>query len=556
MNDLVTQDAPKGIVEAGVVAGAKILSLIPTTFEGVWRMAQVISRSPFCPKDMSTPEACASAIMLGLDVGLTPIQAVQSIAVINNRPSIWGDAALALCLANTVLCEDVAEEFSGDPADPTTWVYTCTAKRKGRAKPTIQMFSQADAVTAGLWKKSGPWTNYPRRMIQLRARAFALRDAFPDILKGLAIREEMEDVEHTPARGRGADTPRPPGSEIPDAEVREIPAETAKPAPPENADGAEVSEQNQPDPGPAEKQPEDKPRAKRKPNGWQAKVEAAKFVVEDGLCVKDELGSYQVGQKVVDADLEDADLVMVDNVIVREPGVESPIDALKRMLTEAKDLIALDQVVTKDDKGKPTAGSKLFDPMSDADKAIVREFYRRRKVELGGVPKTMPKDDAQPQDQQQGDAGQQQGDEHQQLFDQISRLFAEAPNTDTLDACMNQFDEQISDMPKQMREAVEDLYTKAQERLAEASAKDDGQKDHVVDTGAAAEKDPATMTADEYVAYAEAYIANAQSADWLKKRFFGENGIRQDLKLPSDVSNRLRALRTAKGDELNAAGKV
>lgn len=549
MNDLVTQDAPKGIVEAGVVAGAKILSLIPTTFEGVWRMAQVISRSPFCPKDMSTPEACASAIMLGLDVGLTPIQAVQSIAVINNRPSIWGDAALALCLANTILCEDVVEEFSGDLADDTTWMFTCTAKRKGRSKPSIATFSQADAKRAQLWTKSGPWTQYPRRMLQLRARAFALRDAFPDILKGLAIREEMEDVDHAPARGRGADTPRPPGSEIPDAEVREIPTETAKTDEPEK----------ELDPAPAEKQPEDKPRAKRKPNGWAALLEEAKFAIEDGVCVKDTMGTYAPGEAVLPADQDDADLVLVDNVITRKPGEgkkETPVETVVRLLNAAPDLIALDQVVTTDSKGKPTEGSKLYDKMSPEEKETVKEAYRRRKVELGGVPKTPPKDDAQQQDQQQGDAGQQQGDEHQQLFDQISRLFAEAPNTDTLDACMNQFDEQISDMPKQMREAVEDLYTKAQERLAEASAKDDGQKDHVVDTGAAAEKDPATMTADEYVAYAEAYIANAQSADWLKKRFFGENGIRQDLKLPSDVSNRLRALRTAKGDDLNAAGKV
>lgn len=550
MNDLVTQEAPKGIVEAGVVAGAQIRSLIPTSFEGAWRLAQVICRSPFCPKDINSVEACASAIMLGLDVGLTPIQAVQSIAVINGRPSVFGDAALALCLANP-LCEDVIEEFSGDLADETTWLYTCTAKRKGRAKPVIATFSYADAKTAGLLDKAGPWKQYRRRMIQLRARAFALRDAFPDILKGLAIREEMEDVEHTPARGRGADTPRPPGSEIPDAEVREIPTETAKPA----------ETEKQPDPATAEKQPEDKPRAKRKPNGWAALLEEAKFAIEDGVCVKDTMGTYAPGDAVLPADQGDADLVLVDNVITRKPGEEkkeTPVETVVRMLNAAPDLIALDQVVTTDSKGKPTEGSKLYDKMSPEEKEAVKEAYRRRKVELGGVPKTTPKGDAQ----QQGDAGQQdqggeqQGDDHQQLFDQIAKLFAEAPNTDTLDACMNQFDEQISDMPKQMRDAVEDLYTKAQERLAEASAKEDGQKQDGGEAGAAAEKDPATMTAEEYVAYAEAYIANAQSADWLKKRFFGENGIRQDLKLSSEVSNRLRSLRTAKSEELTAAGKV
>jgi len=78
----------------------------------------------------------------------------------------------------------------------------CQAKRRGYAKPTIATFSVADAKKAGLWGKSGPWQQYPKRMLQLRARGFALRDAFPDVLRGLVTAEEAQDYstpEPTPA---------------------------------------------------------------------------------------------------------------------------------------------------------------------------------------------------------------------------------------------------------------------------------------------------------------------------------------------------------------------
>lgn len=68
----------------------------------------------------------------------------------------------------------------------------CIAKRHG-SSPVTARFSVMDAKRAGLWTKAGPWQTYPRRMLQMRARSFALRDAFPDVLKGLISVEEALD---------------------------------------------------------------------------------------------------------------------------------------------------------------------------------------------------------------------------------------------------------------------------------------------------------------------------------------------------------------------------
>ena len=162
------------------------------TFDDAFRFASMVAKSDFAPKDFrGKPESCLLAIQHGSEIGLSPMQSLQSIAVINGRPSIWGDAALAVVSASAV-CEYVTEEIE-EGKDGEALVAICTAKRRGYPKPTVSRFSVADAKKAGLWGKSGPWTQYPRRMLQLRARGFALRDAFPDVLKGLVTAEEAQD---------------------------------------------------------------------------------------------------------------------------------------------------------------------------------------------------------------------------------------------------------------------------------------------------------------------------------------------------------------------------
>jgi hypothetical protein len=154
------------------------------------KFGEMIANSDFAPKDFrGKPASCVLAIQAGAEIGLSPMQAMQSIAVVNGRPSIYGDAALAVVKASPV-CEYVTETIEGDGEQ---MVAICTAKRRGYPAPTISRFSVADAKRAGLWGKSGPWTQYSRRMLQMRARGFALRDCFPDVLRGLVTAEEAQD---------------------------------------------------------------------------------------------------------------------------------------------------------------------------------------------------------------------------------------------------------------------------------------------------------------------------------------------------------------------------
>ena len=160
--------------------------LSPQTFEQALTFSKYLADSDLVPKDFKgKPANCLIAMQWGMELGLKPLQALQNLAVINGRPALWGDAVLAI-VRSSPLCEYVNESDDGETA-------TCRVKRKGEPEQ-VRTFSMDDARKAGLTGKQGPWTSYPRRMRQMRARAFALRDVFPDVLRGMPVAEELMDT--------------------------------------------------------------------------------------------------------------------------------------------------------------------------------------------------------------------------------------------------------------------------------------------------------------------------------------------------------------------------
>ncbi len=167
-------------------------------FNDAMKCAEMISTSDLCPeKYRGKPASVLIAIQHGLELGLKPMQALQNVAVIHGKPSIYGDALIAICLASSV-CDFIDESF-----DDATMTATCTAKRKNGVAQT-ETFSKKDAEIAGLWNKAGPWKSYPKRMLKMRARS-CLKDVFADILKGFISTEEAQDyavIENSSTKNR------------------------------------------------------------------------------------------------------------------------------------------------------------------------------------------------------------------------------------------------------------------------------------------------------------------------------------------------------------------
>ena len=187
--------------------------IVLTDMDGLVRFATAVSNSDLAPKDMKKPESIAVAIQMGLEVGLSPMAALQNIAVINGRPTLWGDAQLAVCRTTGEL-ESFEEwyESAGKKTSRNPQIFgddamaVCVVKRKG-FPPVESAFSVADAKRAGLWGKQGPWTQYPARMLKFRARSFALRDQFGDALKGMPSAEETQDLPADPVAAARNVTP-------------------------------------------------------------------------------------------------------------------------------------------------------------------------------------------------------------------------------------------------------------------------------------------------------------------------------------------------------------
>ena len=166
-------------------------SMQPANLGEMMEFARILSGSGMLPPDYhGNPGNVLVAIQMGQELGLPAMQAIQNIAVIKGRPSLWGDAMLAVVRAHpqfgSIQEMDIADITEAGMA-------TCILTRKGEA-PHTSTFSIDDAKRAGLWGKSGPWTNYPPRMLMLRARAFACRNVFPDALRGIHSAEEARDI--------------------------------------------------------------------------------------------------------------------------------------------------------------------------------------------------------------------------------------------------------------------------------------------------------------------------------------------------------------------------
>ena len=188
MNDLTIQGEPT-------------FSLSPRNLAEAMDFAKIIASSDMVPKDyVNKPGNVLVAVQTGAELGLKPMQSLQGISVINGRPSIWGDAMRALVISHP--------EFEDLQEDKQDTHCTVTLKRRGRSA-VVTTFTMEDAKKAGLAGKSGPWQTAPKRMLQMRAFAFAARDLFADALKGIKSTEELRDYPAEETRAERDITPAP-----------------------------------------------------------------------------------------------------------------------------------------------------------------------------------------------------------------------------------------------------------------------------------------------------------------------------------------------------------
>ena len=190
-----------GLTTVGVnpSKGLQVLGMSINSLTEAMEVAEFFAKSDLVPKDYKNkPGNIVVAWQKGFEVGLMPQQSLETIAVINGRACIWGDGLIALVKRSPI------EEWTNEwmEGEGESMVAFCETKRKDQTKTVKRSFSVEDAKKANLWGKN-TWATYPKRMLQMRARGFSLRDAYPEVLNGLQLAEEMLDAQYVaPSRSK------------------------------------------------------------------------------------------------------------------------------------------------------------------------------------------------------------------------------------------------------------------------------------------------------------------------------------------------------------------
>lgn len=271
--EVATQES-KDLIESARTSGPPDIpmgstGLVFQDMQALWWLSQRVMESGLAPKDCKNTADAFIRMQMSAELGLSPMQGLQSIAVINGRPSLWGDAVPGLVIAkgkpdHPPLVEQIGTEPKGNGEFPDDFGYRCTVSRGGNKISCT--FTVADAKRAKLWGKD-TYQQYPKRMLKTKAVVHACKDLFPDVLKGIAVVEEVDYIDVV------ATAPHPKPARTVDGLVDQLESEARPEAvdndPPFDPDTGEIIE--------AEAEPVEAPKA-----APAAKPERAKAAGGDG----------------------------------------------------------------------------------------------------------------------------------------------------------------------------------------------------------------------------------------------------------------------------------
>lgn len=159
----------------------------PKTLDEAWRLAGIFAKSGLLG-EVHTPEQVMVIMATGFELGIPPTTALRGIYVIKGRPVVSADLLVALCLRRSDVCERFALVSSSDSEA------TYETKRRG-CEPVRMSFSMADAQRAKLpGKEDSNWSKYPATMLRHRAAAQLARAVYPDLVLGLYVPEEADEI--------------------------------------------------------------------------------------------------------------------------------------------------------------------------------------------------------------------------------------------------------------------------------------------------------------------------------------------------------------------------
>jgi len=158
------------------------LAFEPSDVASAYRLCEILVASRLLPRALNSPEAAFTVIMAGRELGLTAMQSLRSLHVIEGRPVMSADLMMALCLRSPV-CEHFRLITSTDV------IATYEAKRRGQ-EPVRLSFTIEQAKAAKLTGKDN-WIKFAAAMLRARCVAALARIVFADLMLGVYETDEI-----------------------------------------------------------------------------------------------------------------------------------------------------------------------------------------------------------------------------------------------------------------------------------------------------------------------------------------------------------------------------
>jgi hypothetical protein len=196
-------------------------ALAPRSFGEVRELAELAVASGLLPEAISTPEAAFVVIATGMELGLSPMQSLRGIHVVEGKPILAADLLVALAKRSPECLYFRLVESTYERA-------TYETHRRGEPKPTSLTWTLEDARRADLIGRR-TWKAHPAAMLRARCAAALARAVYPDLLLGVYEESEGEEIKEGRA-GRHKAAPRP-APEAPRS-ARAAPKEPPRPAEP------------------------------------------------------------------------------------------------------------------------------------------------------------------------------------------------------------------------------------------------------------------------------------------------------------------------------------
>lgn len=169
------------------------------SFRESYKLASVLAKSSLVPQQyQGKTEDCALAIDMADRMGVSPLMVMQSLYVVKGKPSWSGQACMSFIKAKYGDAEPV---YTGQRGTDTRGCFVRVTKPDGEviegAEVTIGMakaegwYSKKDKYG----KETSKWQTMPELMLAYRAAAFFARVYCPEILMGVSVEGEVEDMQ-------------------------------------------------------------------------------------------------------------------------------------------------------------------------------------------------------------------------------------------------------------------------------------------------------------------------------------------------------------------------